>query len=90
MQFRLGKLMLKVQIGIYSIFFFLSGLFVRMRSGDLRILDIIPGVNQVGDVPFDRGAVDIEAVNALQFLRDLLLGHGMVRVGIPAQDLQDI
>ena len=90
MQFRFGKLVLEIKVGIYGIFFLFPGLSVCMGPYDLCVLDIIPGVNQVCDIAFYRGAVDFESVFVPKLFRNLLLRHGVVSIRIPAQDLQDI
>ena len=53
-------------------------------------MSVIPGIDQVLHIPLDGGPVDLQAVIAPQLFRNLLLRHGMKRIRIFLQDLQDV
>ena len=89
-EFGFRKVVLIVQIRVDNVFFPLPRLLIHVGAHNLRVLNIIPGVNQVGDIPLHGRPVHIQSVIILQLLRDLLLGHGMVEIRIFPQDLQNI
>ena len=90
MQLRLRKVVGVVQVRVDHVLFLFPGLFVHPAPVYLPVFDGVFRVDQVGDVPLHRRPVYLQAVFALQLLRNLGLGHGMIPVGIIPQDLQDI
>jgi hypothetical protein len=82
--------MLIIQVRIDRVFFPFAGLPVDLGAGDFRVLDIIPGFDQIKQIPLDGGPVDLESVLAAQPVRNLLLGHGVVCIRVFPQNLQNI